>query len=81
VPVVKSRIVSFHATLVTLAIFGVYTYRDLWPLITFTMDPADGHEGRLLWAKIALAGVAGVWVPMVEPYPYIPYDPAVSILS
>jgi hypothetical protein len=76
--VIKSQVRSFHATLATLAVFGAYAYRNLWPSITFAYSPADGHEGWLLWAKIALAAVGGIAVPMSEPYSYIPLDPAVS---
>jgi hypothetical protein len=71
-------VVSFHATLATLAVFGAYAYRDLWPSITFAYSPADGHEGWLFWAKLGLSALGGIVVPMSEPYPYIPLDPAVS---
>jgi hypothetical protein len=57
----------------------VYTYRDVWPLITFTLNPADGDEGHLVWIKVALAGIAGVLVPICEPYPYLPVDPEASL--
>jgi hypothetical protein len=79
--VIQTRTISFHATLATLAVFASYTYRDVWPLLTFTLDPADGQEGLLLWAKIAVAAVAGILVPMFEPYVYVPLDPSVSFLS
>jgi hypothetical protein len=46
----------------------------VWPLITFTLSPADGSD-HLLWAMFALAGVSGLLIPLCEPYPYIPYDP------
>jgi hypothetical protein len=78
VPLAKSSAVSFHATLATCGIFAAYLYRDVYPLITFTLDPADAEEGWLVWTKVAFAGVAGIFVPMVEPHMYIPYDPAVS---
>jgi hypothetical protein len=78
VPVIRSQVVSFHATLATLAIFGAYAYRDLWPSITFAYSPADGHEGWLFWAKLGLSALGGIVVPMSEPYPYIPLDPLVG---
>jgi hypothetical protein len=81
VPVIKSQVVSFHATLVTSAIFGAYAYRDLWPSITFAYTPADAREGWFLWTKIALAAVGAIVVPMLEPYPYIPLDPSVRRFS
>lgn len=46
--------------------------------MTFTLRPLDEAEGRMLWVKVALAGLAGVLAPLLEPYPYIPYDPEVS---
>jgi hypothetical protein len=46
----------------------------VWPLLTFTLSPADGSD-RLVWAMFALAGVSGFLIPLCEPYPYIPYDP------
>lgn len=66
---------TFHPTLVILAVLGAYTYRDLWPLLTFTLRPLDLAEGPFLWAKAALATFAGFILPILEPYPYIPLDP------
>ena len=65
-------------SLVTIVIVAVYAYRDIWPLMTFTVQPKDGYEGQLLWVKVALAGFVGVLEPLLEPYPYIPYDQEVS---
>lgn len=78
VPISKSRALSFHATLSSLAIFAAYAYRNLWPLATFTLAPADGDEANLLWAKIALSGIAGILVPFLEPYVYLPFEASVS---
>lgn len=69
---------SLHLSLVTFTILAVYAYRDIWPLMTFTLQPKDGAEGDLLWAKVALLAFVGVFLPLFEPYPYVPYDPAVS---
>ncbi|KAI0801943.1 hypothetical protein BC629DRAFT_1591605 [Irpex lacteus] len=71
-----STTVSFHLSLVSLATFAVYVYRDIWPLMTFTLHPADEAEGNILWAKVVLAFLAGVVLPGFEPYPYIPVDPS-----
>lgn len=62
------------------ALFGVYFYRDVWPLMTFSLHPLDAAEGRILWAKIALSGLSGVLLPILEPFPYIPVDEKVSKL-
>lgn len=69
--------ISGHATLVILTFVGVYAYRDIWPLMTYTLRPQDLDEGWILWAKIAFAGCAGIVVPVIEPFPYIPVDPEV----
>ena len=68
------RSYSLHLTLVSLAVFMPYAYRDIWPAMTFTLRPADEDEGAILWVKIALMLVVGVLVPMCEPYPYVPVD-------
>lgn len=75
----SSTTISFHLSLVTLATFAMYAYRDIWPLMTFTLRPADEAEGDILWAKVALAFIAAVVLPGFEPYPYIPVDPSVSV--
>ncbi|KAF7797042.1 hypothetical protein EIP86_008234 [Pleurotus ostreatoroseus] len=66
---------SAHLTLVTFAVFVLYCYRDIWPLMTFTLRPADEAEGDILWAKIALVFFVSSVGPLFEPYPYIPVDP------
>lgn len=76
-PAPASRAISYHPTLVVSSIIGVYLYRDVWPLITFTLFPLDSAEGALLWTKLALAVLSGVVLPLIEPYPYIPVDPSV----
>lgn len=76
----QSLVYSFHLSLVSGAILAIYVYRDVWPLMTFVLTPKDG-SGGLLWAKVALAIFAGVFEPLFEPYPYVPYDPAVSTKS
>ena len=73
-----SLALSPHLTLISLAVFSVYAYRDLWPLMTYTLRPIDRAEGNLLWIKVALSAWAGVLGPLLEPYPYIPIHPQVS---
>jgi hypothetical protein len=77
-PISGTRAVSTHASIVGFAIFMAVTYRNLWPLLTFVYAPADGHEGALLWIKLALAAMTGVLLPLFEPFPYIPFDPIVK---
>ena len=72
-----SHIYSFHLTTVTLAVCALYAYRDIWPLLTFTLRPIDEVEGGLLWAKVALIVFISIVEPLFEPYPYVPVDPEV----
>ena len=72
-----SLIATRHLVLVLLTTWGVYVYRDVWPLATFTLTPADAAEGWCLWVKIALLTFAAVIVPVVMPAQYTPFDPTV----
>ncbi|KIP05211.1 hypothetical protein PHLGIDRAFT_534835 [Phlebiopsis gigantea 11061_1 CR5-6] len=72
----RSLTFSRHLSLVIFATLAVYIYRDLWPLMTFTLQPKDGAEGALLWVKIVLLFFSGALLPLLEPYPYLPYDPS-----
>ncbi|KAI0045217.1 P-loop containing nucleoside triphosphate hydrolase protein [Auriscalpium vulgare] len=64
-----------HLTIVLLSAFAVYAYRDLWPLATFTLAPLDQREGSLLWARIAVLGIASILIPLAIPRKYVPHDP------
>ncbi len=79
-PAAIGRVASLHLTLVTCTLFAVYAYRDIWPLMTFTLEPEDKGQGRILWAKITLAAFAGIVGPIFEPYAYTPVDPKVTII-
>lgn len=46
--------------------------------MTFTLEPADIDDGKLLWVKIALLAYAGVLIPLSMPRAYVPYNPLVS---
>lgn len=67
-----------HLTMVLLVIWGLYVYRDVWPLATFTLTPKDNAEGVLLWARIGLLTIASIVVPLCIPRPYIPINPEVD---
>ncbi|KAF8883986.1 P-loop containing nucleoside triphosphate hydrolase protein [Infundibulicybe gibba] len=55
--------------------FGVYCYRDLFPLATFTRSPLDLKEGWIIWAKIFILTATAVVIPLVVPREYVPVDP------
>ncbi|KAL4068375.1 hypothetical protein V8B97DRAFT_1975301 [Scleroderma yunnanense] len=71
-----SRIVASHLVVVLLVLFSTYAYRDLYPLLTFTQDPQDLHEGRLLWVKVSILTITSIALPLLCPTQYIPVDPA-----
>ncbi|KAJ7807314.1 hypothetical protein B0H14DRAFT_3483418 [Mycena olivaceomarginata] len=55
--------------------FGVYFYRDVFPLATFSLVPLDLEEGRLLWAKILILFAISIVLPVAIPRQYTPVDP------
>ena len=63
--------------LVLLSVFGVYIYRDIWPLATFNKEPKDLQEGYLLWIKFSITTLTAVIIPLFIPRQYVPVDPKV----
>ena len=63
---------------VLLSVFGVYIYRDIWPLATFTKEPKDLQEGYLLWIKFTITTLTAVVIPLFIPRQYVPIDPKVQ---
>ncbi|KAH9166803.1 hypothetical protein EDB89DRAFT_2075434 [Lactarius sanguifluus] len=45
----RASVASFHLSLLLLGTFSVYAYRNIWPLLTFTLSPVDACEDALLW--------------------------------
>jgi hypothetical protein len=64
--------------LVLLSVFGVYLYRDIWPLATFTEEPKDLQEGYMLWVKFSIIALTAVIIPLFIPRQYVPVDPKVT---
>ncbi len=52
---------------VFLVVWIVYAYRDIWPLATYTLVPADASEGWILWAELSALTLAGIVVPLITP--------------
>ena len=75
-----ARAVAPHLVLILLASCAVYGFRDIWPLMTYTLQPLDAREGALLWIKIALLATSGIVLPLTSPRQYIPIDPEVFVL-
>jgi hypothetical protein len=74
-----SDLLSPHATITLLFVVGCYAYRDVWPSTTYTMVPQDAQDGAWLWVKVGLAVLAGIVLPSLKPYPYIPVDAKVRL--
>ncbi|KAK0480768.1 hypothetical protein IW261DRAFT_1474488 [Armillaria novae-zelandiae] len=70
-----SHVAIRHLNAVLVVTAGVYVYRDLAPLATFTNVPRDISEGWVLWAKIAVLLFTGIVVPLFVPREYTPVDP------
>ncbi|KAH9972688.1 hypothetical protein BJV74DRAFT_879749 [Russula compacta] len=70
----RASLAAFHLTSLLFLTFSVYAYRDVWPLLTFTLTPVDWREGLLLWVKIGLLAGAGVIIPLTIPRQYVPFD-------
>ena len=58
---------SRHLTFLLLVSLLVYVYRDVWPLLTFTLEPEDLGEGNVLWGKVAALAIAGGIIPVFAP--------------
>ncbi|KAK1229502.1 hypothetical protein PQX77_007425, partial [Marasmius sp. AFHP31] len=67
-------LVTKHVNILLLVTLLVYTYRDLFPLATYTLKPQDGSEGIILWWKIGIVAVASA-LPLVMTRQYTPVDP------
>jgi len=66
-----------NGTIVLISSFGVYAYRDLWPLATYTQNPEDLSEGSIIWVKIFILFLTSIIIPLLVPRQYVPVDPEV----
>jgi hypothetical protein len=73
-----SRLVTRHINAIMLTLFGVYVYRDLWPMATFSLNPKDVSEGPILIAKAIVLFITAVGVPLLIPRQYVAVDPKVE---
>ncbi|KAH9166019.1 hypothetical protein EDB89DRAFT_2076264 [Lactarius sanguifluus] len=72
---IRTSVASFHLSLLLLGNFSVYAYRNIWPLLTFTLSPVDACEGALLWIRICLLAFAAIVIPLLVPYQLRLQDP------
>jgi len=54
-----------------------YTYRDLYPLITYTKHPLDPDylPQPIVWTRFSLLTLVGLALPLLQPSQYRPVDP------
>ncbi|KAI0793375.1 P-loop containing nucleoside triphosphate hydrolase protein [Abortiporus biennis] len=67
-------IATRHLVVVLFVSWIVFVYRDIWPLATYTSEPADGEEGWLIWTKIGALTLAAALIPLFIPRQYTPLD-------
>lgn len=67
--------------IVLLSTLVLYLYRDVWPLATYTEQPADIEEGKIIFVKIGLLSVVAVIIPLFIPRRYVPVDPKVFFVA
>ncbi|KAJ3519232.1 hypothetical protein NMY22_g13302 [Coprinellus aureogranulatus] len=48
---------------------------NIWPLATYTKEPADRAEGWLMWANLATLAFTSIIIPTFIPNVYTPVDP------
>ena len=68
-----------HLSCILFVIWTVYVYRDIWPLATLDLSPADEGEGAFLWAKLSLLTISGIVIPLFVPRRYTPANPKVGM--
>ncbi|KDR82358.1 hypothetical protein GALMADRAFT_237629 [Galerina marginata CBS 339.88] len=70
-----STSVTRYNNAILLSGLAVYTYRDIWPLATYTQSPVDEAEGNILFMKIAVLVITALAIPLFIPRRYTPIDP------
>ncbi|WVQ74599.1 hypothetical protein IAR50_004200 [Cryptococcus sp. DSM 104548] len=70
----RRHLISHLDVLLFLA-FGVYAYRDIWPLLTFHLEPAD-IQNPITFSRLAILTLAAVVIPLIRPRTYTPVDAA-----
>jgi hypothetical protein len=70
---VRKQLIA-HLDLLLFLAFCLYSYRDLWPLLTYYLRPSDVNT-PVTWARVSLLFVAAVIIPLIRPRTYVPVDP------
>lgn len=65
--------------MISILVWLILAYRDLWPLATYNLQPLDAAEGWFIWTKIGILTLSATLVPLLIPRQYTPFDPEVSV--
>jgi hypothetical protein len=76
-----SHVCTRYNTITLLSVLAVYAHRDLYPLATYTKQPADKEEGQILYVKLAVLCLTAVVIPLFTPRIYTPVDPKVCFVG
>ncbi|KAK4688391.1 hypothetical protein P7C73_g1726, partial [Tremellales sp. Uapishka_1] len=68
------RHISFHVDVLLMIAFALYAYRDIYPLLTYFLNPSDVNEWTT-WVRVGILGLAGVIIPFIRPRTYVPVNP------
>ncbi|KIY46182.1 P-loop containing nucleoside triphosphate hydrolase protein [Fistulina hepatica ATCC 64428] len=69
------NVIKKHLVLILLVTFGVYFWRDVFPLATYKWNIADPTHAGILWAKVIVLSITAIIIPLVVPRQYVPFDP------
>ncbi|KAF9034564.1 hypothetical protein BJ165DRAFT_1356328, partial [Panaeolus papilionaceus] len=64
-----------YTNTILLSVFGLYIYRDIWPLATFYLTPEDAFQGWRMWAKTGTVVFTAVFILLFIPRKYTPVGP------
>ncbi|KAG8899583.1 hypothetical protein FRC01_010451, partial [Tulasnella sp. 417] len=69
-----TRVASSHLTTLLFVAWSIFAYRDLYPLVTYTMHPVDA-DGWVTWVRVGLLTLVGLVLPLVVPRRFVPVNP------
>ncbi|KZO89810.1 P-loop containing nucleoside triphosphate hydrolase protein [Calocera viscosa TUFC12733] len=75
VPLRAERLCNAHAAFSLLVLFGVFAYRNIYPLVYVNGIPSDDDIPWIMYSRGTLATLAGLVIPVLIPRTYVPLDP------
>ncbi|EJU03263.1 P-loop containing nucleoside triphosphate hydrolase protein [Dacryopinax primogenitus] len=71
----NGRMYNVHAGVILLIVFGVFVYRNVYPLVFLNGEPIDNHTPWLMYTRGILVTITGLVIPGLIPHEYVPVDP------